>query len=222
MRMEKKMNNMTKLQLAIDTLSLEEALELLKKVSPYIDIAEVGTPLLYRSGLEAVRKIREAFPELYILCDGKIMDAGAYESGEQYEAGANCASVLGVTDDATIQACVEEAKKYGTEVSLDTICISNLPKRIAEIEEMGIDYISVHTGVDQQAKGRTPLDDLREIKACAKKSKISVAGGIHVDTVEEYLAYDPDVVIVGGGIIGREDPVAAAKAIKEKIDQHNR
>ena len=118
MRMEKKMNNMTKLQLAIDTLSLEEALELLKKVSPYIDIAEVGTPLLYRSGLEAVRKIREAFPELYILCDGKIMDAGAYESGEQYEAGANCASVLGVTDDATIQACVEEAKKYGTEVSV--------------------------------------------------------------------------------------------------------
>ena len=71
---------MTKLQLAVDTLSLEEALAFLEEASSVIDIVEVGTPLLYRSGLEAVRRIREAFPSLYLLCDGKIMDAGAYES----------------------------------------------------------------------------------------------------------------------------------------------
>lgn len=211
---------MTKLQLAMDTLSLEEALELLKDVAPYIDIAEVGTPFVYRSGLEAIRRIRAEFPDLYILCDGKIMDAGAYESGEQFEAGANCVSVLGVTDDATIQACVEEAKKYNGEVSVDTICIPELAKRMDEIGKMGVDYISVHTGVDQQAKGRTPLDDLKEIKACVKNCKISVAGGIHADTVETYLALAPDVVIVGGGILNQPDPVAAARAIKEKIDQY--
>lgn len=211
---------MTKLQLAMDTLSLDEALALLEKISPYIDIAEVGTPLVYRSGLEAIRRIRAKFPELYILCDGKIMDAGAYESGEQFEAGANCISVLGVTDDATIMACVEEAKKYHAEVSVDTICIPKLAKRMDEIEKMGVDYISVHTGVDQQTKGRTPLDDLREIKACVKNSKISVAGGINLDTVEEYLALGPDVIIVGGGILSQPDPVAAARAIKEKINQY--
>ncbi len=211
---------MAKLQLAMDTLSLDEALVLMEDIYPYIDIAEVGTPLVYRSGLEAIRRIRANFPELYILCDGKIMDAGAYESGEQFEAGANCISVLGVTDDATIQACVEEAKKYHGEVSVDTICILDLIKRMEEVERMGVDYISVHTGVDQQAKGRTPLDDLKEIKACVKHSRISVAGGINVDTVEEYLALDPDVVIVGGGILGQEDPVAAARAIREKMDQY--
>ena len=71
---------MTKLQLAVDTLSLDEALEFLEEASSDIDIVEVGTPLLYRSGLEAVRRIRAAFPKLSILCDGMIMDAGAYES----------------------------------------------------------------------------------------------------------------------------------------------
>lgn len=40
---------MTKLQLAVDTLSLEEALEFLEEASSDIDIVEVGTPLLYRS-----------------------------------------------------------------------------------------------------------------------------------------------------------------------------
>ena len=209
---------MAKLQLALDTLELNDALKLLEKVNPYIDIAEVGTPFVYRSGLEAVREIRKNFPKLYILCDGKIMDAGAYESGEQFEAGANCISVLGVTDNATIMACVEEAKKYGGEVSVDTICIKDW-KRIIEIENMGVDYISVHTGVDQQAKGRTPLDDLREISELITKCKISVAGGIHAGTVEEYLQYSPDVVIVGGGILNQEQPEIAARVIKGKINR---
>lgn len=213
---------MTRLQLAVDTLSLEEALSFLKDASSYIDIVEVGTPLLYRSGLEAVRRIKEAYPDLYLLCDSKIMDAGAYESREQFEAGADCVSVLGVTDDATIRACVEEARKYRREVSVDTICIQNLEARMGQIEPMGVDYISVHTGVDQQARGRTPLDDLKEIKRCVKRAGVSVAGGIRLDTVEEYLALEPDVVIVGGGILGQQDPAGAARALQEKIRQYQR
>lgn len=213
---------MTRLQLAIDTLSLDEAMDFLKDAAPFIDIVEVGTPLLYRSGLKAVSRIREAYPDLYILCDSKIMDAGAYESREQFEAGADCVSVLGVTDDATIRACVEEAAKYHGEVSVDTICIRNLAERVGQVEEMGADYISVHTGVDQQARGRTPLDDLREIKNCVKKARISVAGGIQVHTVEDYLALEPDVVIVGGGILGQPDPKAAAMALREGIHQYHR
>ncbi|MCI8428723.1 MAG: 3-hexulose-6-phosphate synthase [Lachnospiraceae bacterium] len=213
---------MVRLQLAVDTLSLEEALDFLGEASAYIDIVEVGTPLLYRSGLKAVRRIREAFPGLYILCDGKIMDAGAYESREQFEAGADCVSVLGVTDDATIRECVKEAAKFGKEVSADTICIPNLAERIGQLEDMGVDYISVHTGVDQQARGRTPLDDLKEIKSCAERAGISVAGGIRLDTVEQYLALEPDVIIVGGGILGQQDPKAAARAMREKMQQFQR
>ena len=125
-----------------------------------------------------------------------------------------------MTDDATIRECVKEAKKYQKEVSADTICIPNLAERIGQLEDMGVDYISVHTGVDQQARGRTPLDDLKEIKSCAKKTRISVAGGIQLDTIEEYLALKPDVVIVGGGILGQQDPKAAARAIREKIHQY--
>lgn len=37
-----------KLQAALDTLTLDECLELLEETKGYIDIAEVGTPLLLK------------------------------------------------------------------------------------------------------------------------------------------------------------------------------
>ena len=41
----------------------------------------------------------------------------------------------------------------------------------------------------------------------------NLAGGIHADTVKDYIEYHPDVLIVGGGICHAEDPAAAAKEI---------
>ena len=43
--------------------------------------------------------------------------------------------------------------------------------------------MSVHIGVDQQAAGRTPIDDLKIMSRVAKKAKVSVAGGISVKTI---------------------------------------
>ena len=36
----------TRLQLALDTLTMEQALELLKKIHKQVDIVEIGTPML--------------------------------------------------------------------------------------------------------------------------------------------------------------------------------
>jgi 3-hexulose-6-phosphate synthase len=39
-----------KLQLAIDLLSVPDALSLLHKVAPYVDVIELGTPLIKQEG----------------------------------------------------------------------------------------------------------------------------------------------------------------------------
>ena len=70
----------TKLQIALDDVTLEAALELLEQVQDYVDIVETGTPFIMEYGTLGVREIRKRFPKLEILFDGKIMDAGAYEA----------------------------------------------------------------------------------------------------------------------------------------------
>lgn len=208
-----------KLQLALDDIFLQEGLSLVEKVRDYVDIIEIGSPFIIDEGMHAVRAFKEKFPEKEILADTKIMDAGEYEAELTYLAGADYCTVLGVTDTRTIQGCLEAAKKYNKKVFVDMICVKNIEERVAELEAVGVDCLGVHTGVDQQAMGRTPLEDLAQMKKASKQSQISVAGGINTETVHKYIELGADIVIVGGGINHAKDPVAAAKALYEKV--HN-
>lgn len=211
---------MAKLQLALDDISLENALSLLQDLQDDIDIVEVGTPFMIQYGMKAVREIRKAFPELYILCDGKIMDAGAYEAEEMLQAGADCITVLAVTDDSTIRACVKTAEKYHADVMTDMLRVQDLASRAKELEQLGVDIIAVHTGVDQQAQGRTPLMDLKELKHAVSSARLAVAGGIKLDTVDAYLSLDPDIIIVGSGILREKDPRRAARDLCQRIHRN--
>ena len=197
-----------KLQLALDDITLDDAVELLDKVHTYVDIIEVGSPFIIEEGMRPVR-----------IFNTKIMDAGEYEAEETFKAGADYCTVLGVTDTLTIEGCVKAAKEYGKQTMVDMICVEDVPKRVKEIEAVGVDFIGVHVGVDQQAVGITPLEKLAEMKSCVEHSIVSVAGGINLKTIEEYKKLNPEVIIVGGGINHAEDPVAAAKAIYEAINQ---
>ena len=161
--------------------------------------------------------MKKNFPGKEVLADLKIMDAGYYEAEEALKAGADYITVLGVTDNLTIKGCVDAAAAYNGQVVVDMICVADLEERIKKVEELGVDFVSVHIGVDQQAAGRTPIDDLKIMSRVAKKAKVSVAGGISVKTIEEYKEYAPEVVIVGSGITHAENSLLAAAELKAAI-----
>ena len=200
-----------KLQLALDDISIDGALALVGKVRPHIDIVEVGTPLIIEEGLRPVRELRARFPDLPVLADTKIMDAGALEARSAFAAGADYVTVLGVTDLLTVRACLDVAKEFGGTVVVDMICVDDLPKRVAELERIGVAALAVHTGVDQQAAGRTPADDLRVMKSHSRSCEIFVAGGITPQSLPVYIELGADVAIVGGGICHADDPAQAAE-----------
>ncbi|MEK3911201.1 3-hexulose-6-phosphate synthase [Paenibacillus sp. FSL H7-0331] len=208
-----------KLQLALDLVNIPDAIQLVKEVEAYIDIVEIGTPIVINEGLHAVKAIKDAYPNLQVLADLKIMDAGGYEVMKASEAGADIITVLGASNDATIKGAVEEARKLGKSILVDMINVTDLEKRAVEIDALGVDYICVHTGYDLQAAGQSPFEELRTVKRVVKNAKTAVAGGIKLSTLPEVIRAQPDLIIVGGGITGQEDKAGTAAEIRQLINQ---
>ena len=205
------------LQLAIDLLNKEEAAKLAQKVEEYVDIVEIGTPIVINEGLPAVQHLNENINNAKVLAD-LYYGCSRLRSEQAVKYGADIVTILGVAEDASIKAAVEEAHKHGKALLVDMIAVQNLEQRAKELDEMGADYIAVHTGYDLQAEGKSPLDSLRTVKSVIKNSKVAVAGGIKPDTIKDIVAEDPDLVIVGGGIANADDPVEAAKQCRAAIE----
>ncbi len=144
------------------------------------------------------------------------MDAGQYEAGESFEAGAQMTTVLGVSDLATIADCIKCAGQ-DHEVFVDLICVQDLPKRVDQLRQIGATPLRVHVGVDQQAFGLTTLAALQELKTLGPDMTISVAGGIHETPIQDYIQLKPDIVSVGSGITHAPDPQKTAHALAQAI-----
>ncbi|WP_297520315.1 3-hexulose-6-phosphate synthase [uncultured Clostridium sp.] len=206
-----------KLQLALDLVDTQGAIEMVKEVGEYIDVVEIGTPVVINEGLRAVKAVKEAFPNMTVLADLKIMDAAGYEVGQASQAGASIITILGTSEDESIKGAVAEAKKQGTEILVDMIAVKDLATRAKEVDALGVDYVCVHTGYDLQAVGKNSFEDLATIKKSVKNAKTAIAGGIKLETLEEAVKQNPDLIIVGGGITGAADRKATAKKMQEMI-----
>lgn len=206
-----------KLQLALDSSSNREARRILEQVSDLVDIVEVGTPLLMKEGVKVVTEIKNAYPQLEVLADLKIMDAGDIEASIGFEAGADIVTVLGVAHDVTIRRAVNQARTLSKQVMIDLIAVGNVRGRINQIEAIAPDYCCVHTAFDLQDHGVDPLQELRLVQSALKRAETAVAGGINPEILPDIIAYGPAVVIVGGFITNHLAPRQAALEIRELL-----
>lgn len=208
---------MMKLQVALDTLTLDECMKLLEETKGSVDIAETGTPFIIEEGMRPVKAIKEKFPEIEVLADAKIMDAGEYEADKCFAAGADIVTVLGVSHGETILGCVRSAKKYGRKVMVDMINVQDLEQRTREIDEMGVDYICVHTAFDVQASGQDPLEELKTVNKVIQHAESAVAGGVKLNTIDDIVQEGAAVIVVGGAICNAKDRSQMAKDMKGRL-----
>lgn len=204
-------------QIALDFVNLNRALKVAEAVAAGgADWLEAGTPLIKSEGLDCLRALRRKFPQKTLVADMKIMDVGRIESESAFKAGANVVCVLGVADDSTIKECVEAAKNYGGRVMVDLLGVSDPTRRAMELEKMGIDYIGMHTSIDEQMRGKDPFSQLREVSRTVSVP-VAVAGGINSETAAKAIDAGASVIIVGGAVIKAKDPQEATRTIKEAI-----
>ncbi len=210
------LNSQPQLQLALDD-SVENGLKVLQDVHLFIDIIEVGTPLIYQEGMFGVDAIRKQYPNHLLLADLKIMDAGALEADIAFQAGADIVTVLGLASDSTIQGVVKSAAEYGKKVMVDMIQVVNIVERAKKLLNLSVDILCLHTAYDLQATVETPYKDLELLRNTLPHAALAIAGGVTLEKVDTILEHQPSIVVVGGGICKADNPYEISKAIQEKL-----
>lgn len=204
------------LQVALDILEIDRAIQIAREaIAGGADWIEAGTPLIKSEGMNAVRALRDAFPKHTLLADMKTMDTGAMEIEMAAKAGADIVILLGSASDSTIKDAVLAARKYGVKLMADLISVQDMPRRAKELVEMGIDYINIHVGIDEQMVGMNPVEVLEKLEV---KTRIAVAGGLDAESAAEAVKAGADIIIVGGNIARSSNVTQAARAIRESID----
>ena len=212
---------MAQTQMALDSLDFDGTVALATKVAPHVDILEIGTPCIKHNGIEMLKTLRAKFPNNKILVDLKTMDAGFYEAEPFYKAGADICTVLGTADIGTIKGVIDVANKYGKMAQVDMINVTDKKARSLEVAKLGAHIIGVHTGLDQQADGQSPFNDLAMMAGLNTGAKISVAGGVKAGTVRQVVDAGADIVVAGAAIYGAADPAASAAEITGLARQGN-
>lgn len=203
------------LQVALDFMHKNRALEIAAEaVKGGADWIEAGTPLIKSEGSDVIRELKKAFPGHTIIADMKTMDVGAAEVEIASKAGADIISILGLADDSTIEEAVTSAMQYGSKIMIDLIGVADRVKRSKTAETLGVSYICLHIGIDQQMKGESsPIDILKQIVS-EVSIPVAVAGGITQDTAPALLDAGASIIIAGGSIIKAKDVCSATEDMK--------
>ncbi len=192
------------LQVALDFVDLDRALKIGGEVQGSADWLEAGTPLIKACGVDCVRALKKEFPGKKIVADLKIADTGDIETEIAAKAGADVVTVLGAVDDQTIIHAVEAAKNFGCEVMVDLLNVREVESQARRVEELGADYVMVHTGIDQQMLGKEVFEDLRNV-AGSVDIPVAAGGGLTAENAARAVEGGAEILIVGGAITKAPD-----------------
>ncbi|MFI3621158.1 3-keto-L-gulonate-6-phosphate decarboxylase UlaD [Vagococcus fluvialis] len=202
------------LQIALDHNNLETALTDVVKVGEIVDILEVGTILCLQEGNKAISCIRHLFPNKKIVADTKCADAGGTVAKNVSDAGADWMTVICCATLPTMAAAQKEVEELQVELYGDWTF-----EQAASWYELGITQAIYHQSRDALLSGETWGEkDLNKVKKLIEMGfKVSVTGGLNVDTLKLFEGMDVYTFITGRGITASENPIQAAEDFKQEI-----
>ncbi|WP_449355358.1 3-hexulose-6-phosphate synthase [Virgibacillus natechei] len=205
-----------KLQLALDRLTRDECIRIVKETEREIDIIEVGTGVIKEYGMPIVREIREFSPDKMIVADMKTCDAGKHEALQAFEAGADITTVMAFSSSLTIKDMLDVAKETNNRVMVDLLEVDSRDV-IGELAELDVDLVSLHVGKDKQSEGNFNTELFTLVKGY--DFEVTVAGGVNLDTLPAIIQEKPDTVIVGSAITKAENPEGVAAEMRKMMSE---
>ncbi|MGX7024613.1 orotidine 5'-phosphate decarboxylase / HUMPS family protein [Vagococcus hydrophili] len=205
-----------KLQVAIDRVSLAEAVTLASQLNGKVDIIEMGTSLIKDYGNEAIVKLRAALPDSQLLSDIKTIDEGEYEFNQGFKNGADILTVMGASSLDTIRLCEKVSKEYQKTMMIDLLEVGET--KIEKLQEFKSAIFCLHHSIDKSDSWNV-VETVSEFHAKFPEiQRLAIAGGIDLSQAEALKKQGlMEIIIVGSSITKAVDSIREAKKFMEVI-----
>ena len=210
-----------KLQLAIDIPEENKIFNIIESLYDFIDIVEIGTPVIMKYGTNIIRNVKTHYPKKTILADLKIIDGGKTEAEIGFSAGADIITVISSSDKNTLLYVKDASLEYKKDVMLDFINTNLISNEYKKYINYNYKYYCIHTSHDSTYSGNNPLLNLNVFNKICPNNKIVVAGGITPKILKEIKNFNPEVVVVGSYITKNKNTKSAIKKIVNILKNEN-
>lgn len=198
------------LQVALDMINLQNALELAEALPTENLILEVGTPLLKSHGIEAIRAVKAKSQGRTVIVDTKTLDAAAIEVELVHIGGGDGATVSAMAHWKTLDSFLRRCNELSLISVVDLMGYRRDPIELESIKESA-DVFLIHYGIDQGTDRALMLNQIKVLKEKFKDVALAVAGGISPDISHDLLLAGADIIVVGRYITTSPNPAKAAE-----------
>jgi 3-hexulose-6-phosphate synthase len=214
-------------QISLDIVDLDEALETAYlAMRAGVDWLEAGTPMLMAHGANGVKVLREAFPNVPIIADLKIMDGGYREVEIVAKVGATHVVVMERAHPHTVREVVKAGRDFGVSVMGDNMLGDDMVASAKRLEDLGCDIVIHHIGFDERrgiaASGErmpSPLDLLREV-CDAVSVPVQAVGGLSTEQAIACPSYGAPLVVLGAPLTVEDYAFKSATGNLEEVVRH--
>ena len=215
--------SLPKLQVALDHSTMPEAIGAAVSVGQEVDIIEAGTVCLLQVGSSLVGILRELFPDKLIVADTKCADAGGTVARNNAKQGANwmtCICCATIPTMIAAREAIESIQGDHGEIQVELYGDWTF-KQAQDWLNAGISQVIYHQSRDALLAGQTwGEQDLEKVKRLIDMGfRVSVTGGLKVETLSLFKNLDVFAFIAGRGITEAEEPVQAARDFKAEINR---
>ena len=205
-----------KLQVAIDRVTLRKARLLAAQLDPLVDSIELGTSIVKDYGLLTLREHPLQLKHAKLLLDLKTNDEGAYEFKQGFTTNADILTVMAASSNETLKQVYDISTQQGKDILIDLLGVNN--KRISQLIDFDQAIFGLHHAKDSGGNFDAIAATAQFHRDFPQIKRVAVAGGIDIDQAKRLAKQGlTEIVIVGGRIIGANDPVDTAKAFMEAI-----
>jgi 3-hexulose-6-phosphate synthase/6-phospho-3-hexuloisomerase len=197
-----------KLHFTYNLPDLTQALTIAEQTAEFADILGIGSLLLFKEGVKAIKTFKATFPNKAIFAEAKITEKADDAIAMMAQAGASYVSVLAGTFHSSIKKAVSAAQGFDVQVALDLLDAQSLGQTALDAKTLGVHQLILHRPPrpEQIAELEAEWHNVRE----NTKLPIFITGKIDETNIQQVLTLKPQGIMIGAAITKASNPAKAA------------